>query len=119
MSLSSVAWVQQAIEADPSLTTIGLMEKGLGNFQDVFVCRKWPIDAPRGPLHPKRRPAIYQGETEMLGPPRPARGPRVSVGLSPELQRQPAAAAPAAPTPAVESPRPLLQRLAGKILGRS
>ncbi len=93
VSLTSIGWVQQVIDADPSLTTVSVMEKGLGNYQDVFVCLKWPIDNIHGPMHPKLRPPIYQGETEMEGPPRVERGPRQTTGLAPELQRAPEASA--------------------------
>lgn len=101
VSLTSVGWVQGVIEADPSLTTIGIMEKGLGNYQDVFVCQKWPIDDLYGPMHPKVRPAIYQGETEMRGPPKVARGPRQTTGLAPELRK---AAEPVAEPAPLEEP---------------
>ncbi|BBK29543.1 hypothetical protein STHU_01770 [Allostella humosa] len=115
VSLTSIGWVQQAIDADPSLTTIGIAEKGLGNYQDVFVCQKWPIDDIYGPMHPKTRPAIYRGRTEVDGPPAVERGPRRSGGFAPELHAGPDAPAPAAMPPAAPD-RPLrgwLRRLLG------
>ena len=114
VSLSSIGWVQRAIEGDASLTTIAAMEKALGNFQDAFVCQKWPIDNLYGPMHPKHRPAIYQGATETSGPPAVARGPRQTAGLAPELCTDPASAPPLADDrPAPVLPRALAPRPAG------
>ncbi|BBK41980.1 hypothetical protein STVA_20000 [Allostella vacuolata] len=105
VSLSTLGWVQQVVDADPSLTTLAAMEKALGNFQDAFVCQKWPIDNLYGPAHPKVRPMVYRGEVEMNGPPPATGGPRMVSGLAPELQKT---AEPVAegPPPTVETAAP-------------
>lgn len=122
ITLTSPAWVLDALEADRSLTLVFAQEKGLGNYQDVFAVLKNPIDNIHGPMMPRHRPTIYQGTTEMDGAPRVSRGPRTGDGLSPELRD--AVGSPlglcseiVVPASARSAPA-LLRRVARRLLGR-